>query len=202
MKSLLPNYLFAIFCVFSFVALGQSDEENVPLRKIDLNLSFNMIGKTNYSKEDAKEERIGATSVQFTIYPLDYKKIQFGLGFGLEFINIRLLDTMDIAEDRIPLMVVSKFNFISSNTLYLKTQLGTAVTLKSEYVKEGASSIINDRTEIGTPVLASISLGAVMPIEPVTIGLELGYAYKQTGYKHENRYNKGAVFLSVIGSFR
>ncbi len=201
MKSLLPNYLSAIFCVFSFVAFGQTDQESIPLRKIDLNISFNMVGQTNYSKEDAKDRMASMTGL-FAIYPLSYRKIQFGVGFGIESIRIGLSDTLDLEEDRVPLLAVTKFNFTSTNSLYLKTQLGTAVTLKSEYSRNGNSPNTNDRTDIGTPVLANISFGAVLPIEPVSIGLELGYAYKQTGYKHENRYNKGAVFLSVIGSFR
>lgn len=194
---------FLLFFTFSFCfVFGQSDEEKNPLRKIDLNVSFNMIGKTNFSKNDVNKLRVGASSGQFTIYPLDYKNCQFGLGFGYESIRIKLSDTLSISENRIPLMAVAKFSFTDLNALYIKTQLGSAVTLKSEFDSDGGAAVINDRTDIGTPVLANISFGAVLPINPVNIGLELGYAYKQAGYKHENRYNKGAVFLSVIGSFQ
>ena len=202
MKNLSLYYLFAVTFFISAHVSAQTEAEKSVLRKIDLNLSFNMVGKTNYSKEDPAEDRVAATSGQFTIYPLAYKKCQFGLGFGIESIKIGVGDTADFKEDRVPLMAVSKFNFTSANSIFIKTQLGTAVTFKSEYSRYGNAATANDRTDIGAPVLASISFGAVMPLDPFTVGLELGYAYKQTGYKYENRYNKGAVFLSVIGSFR
>jgi hypothetical protein len=112
-----------------------------------------------------------------------------------------LLDTLSITENRVPLLAIAKFNLVPSNGLFLKAQLGTALTLESMYtLSYNNTDSINERTDIGAPILANIGVGIVLPIQKVKVGVEFGYAYKQLGYKKENRYNNGAVFMGVLVS--
>lgn len=195
--------LLAFLCVASYSSNAQ-DTLLPTLRKMDLNLYMNVVtqAETNYSKDNKEEHiRVGAVSGLFAIYPLDYKRNQFGLAFGFESVVIHLMDTLSITENRIPLLAVVKFNFLADNAIYMKAQLGTAITLESTYNITNKPVVINDRTEIGVPILANIGFGATLPINQIGIGLEVGYSFKQLGYKQENRYESGAVFLGVLASF-
>lgn len=187
--------LILVFLSFSIASIGQNSDISLP-PKIDLNLNFNITSESIYLGDTKDEERISSTSGLFTIYPIAYKRIQFGLGFGFESLKV----DKSISEKRVPLLAVTKFNFTSENAFFIKAQLGTAATLESKNYVSIDSDEPNSREDIGAPILANIGVGFTLPIGFSKIGFEMGYAFKQFGYKKENRYNNGAVFMGVLVS--
>jgi hypothetical protein len=187
--------LILLFLSFPIALIGQTNDASVP-PKIDLNLNFNIASEFIYPENQKDEVRVSSTASLLSIYPLAYKKMQFGLGFGFETANVNGL----IKENRVPLMAVTKVNFFPENSFFIKAQLGTAATLESKSYLSGNSSQINSREDIGAPIIANLGLGFTIPLGYSKLGFEIGYASKQFGYKKEYRYNNGAVFFGFLVS--
>ena len=194
-------FLILLLLLVSVLDLSAQTDEEYNFRKIDISVNFNLTGKTNYSKPSHDGNTLKSTQSLFVIYPLQHRRIQFGLAAGYENVQTAYIDSFAIHEGRIPLLVATKFNITKGQELYFKAQFGTALTTKSELEIEGGGSLTNSRNDIGAPIIANLGIGINLPLNDIGVGFEFGYSYKQLGYKLENNYPNGAIFLGIMVSF-
>lgn len=192
-------YVITIF-LSSTVLFAQN--ENIPLKKVEW--SANVFGnpETNFSKNRNKLATSGGYQLKYIIYPLAHRNTRFGLGFGFERLNTSNIDTFSLHENRIPLLASVKFSSKNNELFFAKLELGTAVVFDSEKHYDNGDKGVNHRSDIGAPILISGSVGMTLIHRPdkYNIGLELGYAYKQYGYKHILEYNANAVVFGIFAA--
>lgn len=179
-----PLLFLILLLVFVLDASAQSDSL---LRKIAVNINV------NYSQSNVSVQPLIA------IYPMTYRRFQLGLSTGFDQMKYSRSDTFSIDEKRIPLLASLRYNITQWQELYFKGQLGTAVTLSSEIIRNG-DVFDSNRDDIGAPILASFGFGFNIPVRDLGIGVEFGYSFRQTSNKIITNYDPkgfyfGAVFL-------
>ena len=193
-------YFFLITLFFSFYVLEThaQDSNKTEFRKIDLNVNLNVLAKTNYS--DGNYDGPKAVQAILTFYPLQFRKTQMGFSLGYEKLETRSRDSVTTIESRIPILATAKINLSKHQAVYLRTQIGTALTTSSRSTKD-ETTVNNYREDIGTPIILNLGLGINLPFYAVGVGVEMGYSYKQLSYKRVNDYKKGAFYLGLSISF-
>ena len=193
-------YLLFTTLSLSFLVLETyaQDSTQIQFRKIDLNVNFNVNGKTNFSEGSYD----GPKSVQaiLTFYPLQFRKTQMGFSLGIEKIEVRSSDSLTTTETRIPILATAKINLSKQQAVYLRTQIGTALTTSS-FLTIDEIREYNYRDDIGAPIIMNIGLGINLPFYQVGVGVEMGFSYKQLSYKRINDYQSGAFYLGLSISF-
>ena len=191
-----PRYLFIfLFLTFVLDATAQTDSS---FRKIDVSVGLSDLVHSNLNS--TTQNGVRSTFGTLTFYPLQYKKTQFGITIGFERVVLKVTDSTTLTENRIPLLLTTKWNIYGDQAFYIKMQLGTALTTKSLVSKEGDTEYNNLRSDIGAPILANMGMGVNLPFNKIGVGVEFGYAYKQISYKSFSEYNPGAVYLSLVVS--
>jgi len=190
-----------IIALFLMPALSQAQNEVAPLKKVEW--SVNVFGnpETNFSK-NTKYATNSGYQLKYIIYPMSHKNTRFGLGFGFERLNTSMIDTFSIHENRIPLLASVKFSSRENELFYAKLELGSAVVFDSEKHLNNGNKETNHRSDVGAPILISGSIGMTLIHRPdkYNIGIELGYAYKQYGYKQVTEYNANAVVFGIFAA--
>lgn len=197
---MIQRILYVITLFLSSTILN-AQNETVPLKKVEWSAHVFGNPETNFSK-DRKYATSSGYQLKYIIYPLAHRNTRFGLGFGYERLNTSNIDSFSIHENRIPLLASVKFSSRDNELFFAKLELGTAVVFASEKHYENGDKGVNHRSDIGAPILISGSVGMTLIHRPdkYNIGIELGYAYKQYGYKHILEYNANAIVFGIFAA--
>jgi hypothetical protein len=176
-----------------------AQNDSIQFKKVELDFNVFTNPKSNLTKSGYA--RNSGYQLKYILYPLSHRNTQFGFGFGYERLNTSKVDSFSLHEKWIPIIGVVKFSSKNDQLFFVKFEMGSALVLNSEKRLDDGTSRSNSRPDIGVPILISGSLGITFVQRPrYNIGLELGYSYKQYGYKNVVEYNSNAIVLGIFAA--
>ena len=195
------RYIFLVtLFLFNVYSFAQSNDST--LRKMDVSLTYSFNSYSNLSSPNGVV--YSSFQVLNTVYPFAYKSSQFGIGFGYEYVGskdytFKKDSTLRFSEDRIPLLLSYKLGFSKTIFKYFKYQFGTALILSSNTQVKDGEQFKNLRKQIGLPILFQMAIGIQMyDSEKLGVGLELGYSYKQLGFKNVPEFNPNSISFGLV----
>ncbi len=192
-----PNSILILIIAFLFSYSEIQAQADSTFKTIDISIN---IFENFMNKESVPDgATYSAQQIMVSTYPFQHRSIQYGFAFGYENIRLQEIDSITFHEKRIPILMSNKFYLSKDVPVYFETQFGTALTMKSVSVIEDQEDLNNSRDDIGLPVIVNGGLGVEFISEhDLSVGLEIGFAYKQLGYKKESRYDSKAFYLGIF----
>ena len=192
-----PIYILLLCIALLFLYVDVQAQSDSTFKKIDFSVNI----FENFMNKETMPDGATYSAQQALIatYPFQYRSIQYGFAFGYESLRTQEIDSLTYHERRIPILISNKFYLGNSIPVYFETQFGTALTMKSVSINEAQEEFNNSRDNIGLPVIVNGGIGfEIISEHDMSIGLEIGFAYKQLGYKNVSKYDSKAFYLGLF----